>query len=102
MCSLCVIDKKGLFLLNIYELEALLLSDIKKVEEYYSVSVGKIEDCMKITDPKGYLYKSIKAYSTGDNKALFILLDYDQVVCNCRYFKKFVDDFEKVVQQSAA
>jgi len=92
-----VIDRKGIFLLNIYELEALLLSDINLLNAHFETKLEPVEDCMKIPDPKGYLRKRIEKYSTGDNTTLFSKLDFDQVLNNCRYFKKFDDDFKKIL-----
>jgi hypothetical protein len=92
-----VIDKKGILLLNIYELEALLLTDIEAVYKYYGKEIGHVEDCMLIESPKEFLKKNISAYSTGHNPDLFGLLDFKIVVAKCRYFKKFDEDFESIV-----
>jgi hypothetical protein len=97
-----VVDKRGVLLLNIHELEALLLSDIGKLTSYYNVELDEIIDCMKIEDPKGYLKSRIKKYSTGDNVTLFSLLDYEQVLNNCRYFRRFNDDFSEIVKRKTA
>jgi len=93
-----VVDRKGIFLLNIYELEALLLSDIDNLKNYFKVELDEIADCMKIIDPKGFLQKNISKYSTGHNLALFSRLDYDMVTRNCRYFKDFSLGFDKIVK----
>ena len=93
-----VVNKKGIFLLNIYELEALLLSDISLLNTYFGAGLQEIEDCMKIEDPKGYLQRKIRKYSTGDNPALFALMEYDKVAGNCRYFKEFTERFEKIIK----
>ena len=92
-----VVDKKGILLLNIYELEALLLSDVSCLVTYYKVDVEGIEDCMKVVDPKGYLKDRIDAYKTGHNFELFSMLDCETVISNCRYFKKFIVDLDKII-----
>lgn len=92
-----VVDKKGLLLLNIFELEALLLTDIDMVNAYYRANIELVEDCMKIEQPKEFLSKRISRYLTGHNPELFLLLKYEIVTNKCRYFKKFDQDFEKIV-----
>jgi len=93
-----VVDKKGIFLLNIYALEALLLSDIPNLNSYFEVELNTIADCMYIEDPKGFLQKKIRKYSTGHNLALFSRLDYDRTTMNCRYFKEFAQVFDKIIK----
>jgi|RhiMetdeSRZDD1v2_1073273.scaffolds.fasta_scaffold12372_5 uncharacterized protein DUF4276 len=91
-----VVDKKGILLLNIFELEALLLTDIEMINKYYDSSIEQIEDCMKIEQPKEFLSKRINKYLTGHNAELFSLLNYNIVTDKCRYFKKFDEDFESI------
>jgi hypothetical protein len=91
-----VINKKGILLLNIFELEALLLTDIEAVNSYYGSKVDHVEDCMKIESPKEFLKRKISSYSTGHNPDLFALLNYDTVTDKCRYFKKFDEEFESI------
>jgi hypothetical protein len=92
-----VIDKKGILLLNIFELEALLLTDMETVNKYYGKKIDHVADCMLIESPKEFLRKKISNYSTGHNPDLFALLDYKIVIAKCRYFKKFDEDFESIV-----
>jgi hypothetical protein len=92
-----VVDKKGVFLLNVYELEALLLTDIEMVNAYYGSNLEIVEDCMQIEQPKEFLSERINKYLTGHNIELFSLLKYEIVVAKCRYFKKFDEDFESIV-----
>jgi len=93
-----VVNRKGILLLNIYELEALLLSDVGMLNAYFEVQLEEIADCMQVEDPKGFLKTNIRKYSTGDNKTLFSLLNYDKVVNNCRYFKVFSQEFDKIIK----
>jgi hypothetical protein len=92
-----VINRKGILLLNIYELEALLLTDIEAVRKYYGKEIDHVEDCMVIESPKEFIKKNISSYSTGHNPELFALLDYKIVIAKCRYFKKFDKEFESTV-----
>ena len=55
---------------------------------------------MKIKDPKEFLYKatlqSLKQFEVSHNPKIFSLLNFDKVVSNCRYFLKFIEEFELV------
>lgn len=89
-----VVDKKGFLLLHIQELEAILLSNVSILNEYYKVSLDPIIDCMEIPSPKDYLKQRIREYSTGDNKTLFELYDIDHVIANCKYFERFIESVD--------
>lgn len=93
-----VIDKRGILLLNIFELEALILTDIEAINSYYGINVDHVDDCMKIESPKEYLKSLIPKYSTGHNPELFSMLQYDLVTKKCRYFKKFDEDFNELIE----
>jgi hypothetical protein len=90
-----VVDRKGILLLNIYELEALLLADIDVINDHYKVKLEAVEDCMTVPDPKGYLKQRVRAYSTGHNPDLFAKLTYTNLVGRCRYFKVFDTNLTK-------
>jgi hypothetical protein len=84
-----VVDKKGIYLLNIFELEALLIADKLALEKYFNAPVVVEDDCMLIPSPKEELMKMFRKYNTVMNAVLFPLLNYETVIKNCRYFKKF-------------
>mgnify|MGYP000878480721 CR=1 FL=1 len=89
-----VVDKKGVFLLNIYELEALIWADIDTYNIYASLSIQPPLDPMLIVDPKGELRKH-GPYNEGQAREIFHLLRPDIVAQNCRYFADFLKEFER-------
>jgi hypothetical protein len=92
-----IIRNKGLFLLNIYELEALILADIDVFNKEYGCSIEKHPDPMKVKEPKEVLYtathKLKKSFNVSHNPHLFNLLNFDRIKSNCRYFSTFIEDF---------
>ncbi|HEY0068073.1 MAG TPA: DUF4276 family protein [Flavisolibacter sp.] len=96
-----VIDRRGILLLNIYELEALLLADIDAINRHYKVSIV-VEDCMAQPDPKGFLKRQIEKYTTGHNPALFSKLRYANVVSACRYFSSFNTELSRFFKSYSA
>ncbi|RYY05816.1 MAG: DUF4276 family protein [Sphingobacteriaceae bacterium] len=94
-----VVDYKGIYLLNIFEIEALLLADINCFNKEYQTNISKIADPMKIEQPKEFLktatQKALKQFNESHNPSLFNLLNFDTIVKNCRYFNSFVQSFNK-------
>lgn len=90
---------RGLFLLNIFELEALILADIETFNSIYKTKISKIGNVMFTTQPKELLmsktFRLRKVYSESHCPELFKKLNYTTVVKNCRYFKEFVLLLEK-------
>lgn len=97
-----IVDKKGVFLLNIYEIEALIFADIEPFNKYYGCSVPKVSDPMKIPEPKEELIiatcKSVKQYSETHNSEIFKLLNFNAVKTNCRYFNAFIKNLDKEIE----
>ncbi|UOE48040.1 DUF4276 family protein [Mucilaginibacter sp. SMC90] len=92
-----IVDKKAIFLLNIYEIEALILADIEKFGSLYNCAVPEYDDPSGVIDPKGELKKISKRYNEVKNLELFHLLDIDKLIAKCSYFKDFLKKFEKAV-----
>lgn len=90
------INGKGIFLLNIYEIEALILTDIATFNLKYNTKLLDIENVMSIHEPKEYLKKASKKYSESHNAAIFELLDFNKTL-NCQYFKQFINKFDKTI-----
>ena len=90
---------KGLFLLNVYELEALILADVATFNRLFAASINFKGDPMRTKDPKEYLQKKTKklkrSYRESDAPEIFSALDITQLVKNCRYFKAFFAEWEK-------
>lgn len=92
-----VVDKKGIFLLNIFEIEAIILSDIDTFNTYYNCDIAFKEDPMKQEEPKEFLTSKSK-YKESDCPELFKELQFDKVLENCRYFKNFYNMFMKQIE----
>lgn len=94
-----VVDKRGIFLLNIYELEALILADIITFNEEYETSIVYDGDPMHQEQPKEFLInnsKHPKKYIDSDNPSLFSRLNFERLK-NCKYFAEFLKDFDRII-----
>jgi len=93
-----IVDGRGIHLLNIFELEALILSDIEVFNNRYGCTLAEFNDPMLIPMPKEVLieasgYKFIESH----NPDIFSLLNFDIVMRKCRYFSGFVRKLEKAI-----
>lgn len=94
-----VVDKKGIFLLNIYEIEALILADIETFNSIYSTSIAPFPNVMIISEPKELLENSTKKYCISDNPEIFEKINFDNVL-NCIYFNNFIKKFNRKISVS--
>ncbi len=90
-----LIKNTGIFLLNIYEIEALIWSDIESINKHYGVNINFSGDSMAIKEPKEELQKYLNWFSVNDTPKIFKILEINKVIANCRYFNKFITDFDK-------
>jgi hypothetical protein len=85
---------KPMLLLNIYELEALVIADIKTFNKVFGTSIANTKNVHYIKEPKEFLInktsKGRRVYKESDCPDLFKLLDIDVVASNCTEFKKFL------------
>ena len=94
-----VVDKKAIFMLNIYELEALILADF----ETYKSHIGNTElvfdskTAHTIPEPDKKL-NEFSNYSKSDVKDIFPKLNFDVLLENHFYFKRFVVEFCKMIE----
>jgi hypothetical protein len=91
-----IVNKCGIFLLHVYEIEALILQDIETFNSKYNVNVSKIEHVMKISEPKEELRKYSSKYNESHNPDLFLLVNFDEIM-NCDYFSKFIKKLDKKI-----
>jgi hypothetical protein len=94
-----VVNSKGIFLLNIFEIEALILTDINTFNQLYNTNIEYLSDPMLEPLPKEFLIKKTKnplKYSETDNPIIFSNLNFEQLK-SCRYFSKFIAEFEKLI-----
>ena len=96
--SISVVDKKGIYLLHIYEIEALILADIETFNAIYKCEIPFIEDPMKVEEPKEFLRLNAKEYKESDNPDVFQKLDFEKTL-TCEYFKVFIAKFEKIIKE---
>lgn len=98
-----VCNKKGLLLLNIYELEALILADIEIFNKEYKVSISNVGNVMSKKEPKEFLIlktnKSKKKYAESHCPDLFKKLRVSQVAINCKYFKDFIHALDLIIKK---
>jgi hypothetical protein len=93
-----IVNKKGLHLLNIYEIEALILANIDVFNKQYGCKMDAFDDCMVIEMPKEVLIEaSGYKFNESHNPDLFALLDFETVKQNCRYFALFIRKFESKI-----
>lgn len=95
--SLRVVNKKGIPLLNIYEIEALILTDVENFNSIYGTDLKEISNVMEIPEPKEYLKNTTKKYSESQNSEIFKTIDFDKVL-KCVYFERFINNFEKKIR----
>lgn len=89
-----VVDKKGIYLLNVYEIEALILADINTFNSIYHTEIEIYENVMIIVEPKELLKKATKKFNESHNAEIFSKLDFEKVM-ECQYFNEFINSLEK-------
>jgi|JFJP01.1.fsa_nt_gi hypothetical protein len=95
-----VINKRGIRLLHIFEIEALILSDIKTFNNIYNTNIEPIENVSLIKEPKEFLKKYTKKYTESDNPDIFKILDFEETL-SCQYFKNFIKKFDRLIASSS-
>ncbi|HEY8929102.1 MAG TPA: DUF4276 family protein [Mucilaginibacter sp.] len=94
-----VTNNKGVLLLNIWELEALIFGDIATFNSIYKLKYKPKQAPTYIKEPKEVLKKitsgSNKKFNESDCPDLFKKLDIDKIEETCECFKDFIENFEK-------
>lgn len=99
-----VVNKKGIYLLNIFEIEALILADITSFNEQFKSEIMFTTDPMLQEKPKEFLIENTKhpnKYNESKNPKIFEKLNID-ILLKCRYFKTFYENFEALLNNKAA
>jgi len=91
-----VVNKKGIPLLHIYEIEALILTDIATFNAIYDSNLEEIENVMSIEEPKEYLKRGSKKYNESHNPDIFEKINFEKTL-NCEYFKWFIKKLDAVI-----
>lgn len=92
-----VVNKKGIFLLHIYEIEALILTDISTFNKIYNTNIVFKGIPMELEEPKEFLRKQVRQYSESDNPNIFKEICFETAM-NCEYFRLFINKFEKDIK----
>jgi hypothetical protein len=95
-----IVNRTGIALLNIYELEALILADINTFNNYYDTEVAEFADPMVVPTPKEVLINATRGsnqFNESHNPDLFSLLNFDIVAGRCRYFSDFIRKFDRLI-----
>lgn len=91
------VGESSLFLLNIYSIEALIAADIDTFNGHYDVRCVMPADVMTVEKPvevlKAATQHSKLRYLEGHCGDLLAQADYDKLLSNCRYFRRFDADF---------
>jgi len=96
-----VVDKKGVYLLNIFEIEALILADVDCFNRIYKSNISGIVDPMNVEQPKEFLKlktrRAAKQFNESHNPEIFNLLEYKVVKKHCRYFNDFIKKLDSEI-----
>lgn len=87
-------EEDSLFLLNIYELEALILADIGNCNAYFGKNLALDKPAMEYEQPKEWLKINCK-YHVGEISTIFAALNAKNIQANCEYFDAFLQKWEK-------
>lgn len=92
-----VVDRKAIFLLHIWEIEAIILADIEVFNKEYKCEEGIIENPSLIKEPKEFLKLISKGkYKETDNSKLFEKIRFEKAL-KCDYFDDFIFKFQDVI-----
>jgi hypothetical protein len=93
-----VVDRKAVYLLNIWEIEALILFDLDTFMAHYSCNCSYTGDPHDQEKPKEHLKVLHHKYNEVHNSELFAKIDHRLLMDNSIYFKRFIGDFNKFIQ----
>ncbi|WP_158800167.1 DUF4276 family protein [Pedobacter sp. L105] len=90
-----------LFLLNIWELEALIFGDIEGFNYQYGTSIRPGRNPMHIKNPKEELknatFKSKRKFEVSHCPEIFSKLDLKKIRSNCVNFRDFLNQFDELL-----
>ena len=91
------LERRGIYLLNIHAIEALIIADIRVFNSRYKCVCEVPADPMTIADPVTFLKSATPTgkphYDEGHCADLLGQVDYETVRTNCRYFVDFDNEF---------
>lgn len=91
--------KKSIFMLNIYELEALILADFDTFKNYHKNTDWLFDatTAADVSKPKEIL-RTFTKYNEGNVRDIFPLLRIKIIAQNHRFFNDFIQNFDKMLQ----
>jgi hypothetical protein len=93
------LEQKGVYLLNVHAIEALIIADIRVFNTRYECVCAAPADPMTVADPVTFLKNATPVgkphYDEGHCADLLGKVNYDTVLTNCRYFQAFDKKFLK-------
>lgn len=90
-----IVGNEALFLLHVYQFEALILADIDAFNQQYKVTYSVKGDPTMVENPKKKLIsatdkpKAARQYHPNHSAEIAAKLDYGKLVKNCGYFRTF-------------
>lgn len=90
-----VVDNRAVFLLFIFEIEAMILCDIGTFNQHYGTAEEPVADPHDVTEPKERLKLICKKYNESHNPELFGKLDTDLLANRSADFNAFLRKFER-------
>lgn len=93
----CTQVRKTIYLLHIWEIEALILADIQAFNTYYNTTAIFNKNPMEVPEPKELLKQFHNKYSESENSKILLQSNFDTVYERCAYFKNFIDEFETLL-----
>ena len=92
------VDRKGIFMLHIWEIEALILADVEYFNEKFETNLPQVGDVMRIVCPKEYL-QTVARYRESHCPELLGKADLEKMSLHCRYFQRFGDRLQERLQR---
>lgn len=92
-----VVDRKAIFMLNIYEIEALILADFDTYKNYKNRPDLVFENVNAALTEKPDL--ALPDYNKGELTKIIPLLNLEIVKSNHRHFSIFMTEFFKMIEQ---
>lgn len=88
-----IVAERGVFLLCVFEIEALLLADREGLENFFNVKIGLTKRPEEIQHPKEFIKNKCKDYFEGLNSEIFETLSFNKV-CDHPSFHEFIVEFK--------
>lgn len=93
---------KGVLMLNVQELEALILADINTFNKIYSSTIKNQGNPEVVQNPKEFLIsrtrKGKRAFQVADNPEVFEKLDFNRIHEKSAHFKSFIKELEQSIK----